>query len=132
MPTRIEEAGADALELNIYFLATDFETSGQEVEARYIDIVGAVREQISIPLAVKLGPFFTSFPNFAEATGGAGADGFVLFNRFLAARHRSRHHATAPRLALSTPEEMRLSLRWIALLHGRIQGRWRPPRAFIW
>ncbi len=119
---RIQEAGADALELNIYFLVTEPEITSQEVESRYLELVAAVRNQLSIPLAVKLSPFFTALPNFATRVVGAGADGLVLFNRFLQPDIDLDTLRPAPRLALSTPEEMRLSLRWIALLHGRLKA----------
>jgi dihydroorotate dehydrogenase (fumarate) len=118
--TRIEAAGADALELNVYFLPTDFETSGQEVEARYVNIVSAVRRKISIPLAVKVGPFFTSFPHIARQLVEAGADGLILFNRFLQPEIDLAAMRATPKLALSTPDELRLAMRWIALLYGRM------------
>ncbi len=127
--TRIEEAGADALELNIYFLPTDFETSGRDVEARYIDIVSAVREKISIPLAVKVGPFFTSFPNVAKQLVAAGADGLVLFNRFLQPDIDLATMRPSPKLALSTPDELRLRRAGSRCCTGTCQGRWQPRAA---
>lgn len=119
---RIEEAGADALELNAYFLVTDFETSSREVEARYVELVAAVRSEISIPLSVKIGPNFTTLPNMARRLVEAGADGLVLFNRFLQPDIDLDAMRVVPRLSLSTPEEMRTTLRWIGLLHGRLQA----------
>jgi len=117
---RIEEAGADALELNAYFLVTDFDVSSRDVEAHYAEVVAAVRQEIKIPLAVKLGPQFTAFPNVARRLAEAGADGLVLFNRFLQPEIDLDTMRVVPRLALSTAEETREVLRWIALLHGRL------------
>jgi dihydroorotate dehydrogenase (fumarate) len=117
---RFQEAGADALEVNIYFLATDPETTGQEVETRYVELVAAVRNEVTIPLAVKLSPFFTSLPNFVRRVVDAGANGVVLFNRFLQPDIDLDRMQVCPRLALSSSDELRLTLRWIALLHGRI------------
>ncbi len=124
---QIEQAGADALELNVYFLVTDFETTSREVEARYIELVAAVREQISIPLAVKIGPQFTALPNMARRFVEAGADGIVMFNRFLQPDINLNTLEVTPRLELSSPDELRSTLRWVALLHGRSALRWRPP-----
>ncbi len=118
----IEEAGADALELNIYFLATDLDTTSREIEARYLELVAAVRKEVSIPLAVKVAPYFAAFPNMARRLVEAGADGLVLFNRFLQPEIDLDTLRVVPRLALSTPDELRLPLRWMALLHGRIDA----------
>lgn len=118
--TRIQEAGADAVELNIFFLATDPQTTSREVEARYVEVVASVRERISIPLAVKISPYFTALPNLASRLVEAGANGLVLFNRFLQPEIDLDAMRVAPRLALSTHDELRLALRWIGLLHGRI------------
>ena len=118
----IEQAGADALELNIYFLVTDPEITSREVEARYVELVSAVRSEISIPLAVKIGPQFTALPNMARRLVEAGADGLVLFNRFLQPDIDLDHERVSPRLTLSTPDELRLPLRWIALLSERVQA----------
>ncbi len=119
---RIEEAGADALELNAYFLVTDFDTTSREVEARYAELVAAVRDEISIPLAVKIAPYFTALPNLARRLVEVGADGLVLFNRFLQPEIDLDAMRVVPRLALSSPEEMRTTLRWIGLLHGRLKA----------
>jgi dihydroorotate dehydrogenase (fumarate) len=113
-----ESVGADALELNVYFLATDPRVSSAEVEARYVDLVASVVSQVAIPVAVKIGPFFSSLPNVALQLIEAGASGLVLFNRFLQPDVHLSTLEVAPRLVLSTPEESRLSLRWIALLRG--------------
>jgi dihydroorotate dehydrogenase (fumarate) len=116
----IEQAGADALELNIYFLPTDAETTSQDVERRYFEIVAAVREEISIPLAVKIGPFFTALPNIARGLVQAGADGLVLFNRYLEPEFDLDRFEIQPHLDLSQRSEMRLPLRWIALLRDQL------------
>ena len=117
----MQDAGADALELNIYFIATDLEMSGRNVESRYLDLVAAVKESVSIPLAVKVGPYFSAMGNMAKRLAEAGADGLVLFNRFLQPDIDLETMETQPRLVLSTPFEMLLPLRWIALLHGRVK-----------
>ncbi len=119
---RIEEAGADALELNLYFMATDFETSSRDLEARYVSLVSAVRHEISIPLSVKICPYFTALPQMARRLIEAGADGLVLFNRFLQPDVDLDHMRCLPKLQLSTPDEVRLPLRWIGLLHGRLDA----------
>ncbi len=116
----IEEAGADALELNIYYLPTHPDLSSSEVEQMYVDVVRAVREQISIPLAVKLSPFFTALPNMAKRLAEAGADALVLFNRFYQPELDIENLDVVPRLVLSTSAEIRLPLRWIAILYGRV------------
>jgi dihydroorotate dehydrogenase (fumarate) len=119
---QIQEAGADALELNIYLLVADFDTTSRDLESRYVDLVAKVRDQISIPLAVKVGPYFTAFPNMARRLVEAGADGLVLFNRFLEPEIDLDAMRVVPHLALSSPHEMRASLRWIALLHGHLDA----------
>jgi len=117
----IEEAGADALELNLYFLATDIEMSAAEIEDRCVRIVEAVKKRITIPLAVKLSPFFTALPHFAKRLCGAGADGLVLFNRFYQPDIDTDEIEIKATLDLSHSTELRLRLRWIALLSGRIE-----------
>jgi dihydroorotate dehydrogenase (fumarate) len=119
--TEIERAGASALELNIYFIPADLTLTGAAVEARYCAIVRSVRTAISIPLAVKMSPYFSAIGDMAQRLTGAGADALVLFNRFYQpdidlARLRLSHD-----LNLSTPSEIRLPLLWIALLHGRLK-----------
>jgi dihydroorotate dehydrogenase (fumarate) len=116
----IQEAGADALELNIYVVATDPRQTSADVEARYIDLVAAVRASVSIPLAVKIGPFFSSLPNMAGRLVEAKADGLVLFNRFLQPDIDLETLMVAPNLVLSTSDELRLPLRWIAILRGQL------------
>jgi dihydroorotate dehydrogenase (fumarate) len=116
----IEEAGADALELNVYFVATDADTDGAAVERTYEELVRAVRASIRIPVAVKLGPFFSSMANLARRLAAAGADGLVLFNRFYQPDLDVERLEVVPNLVLSTPEELRLRLRWIAILRDRV------------
>jgi dihydroorotate dehydrogenase (fumarate) len=117
---RMRDAGADALELNLYTVATDPRIGAVELEARYLDLIGDVRSAVSIPLAVKLSPFFTALANFAARVEEAGADGLVLFNRFYQPDLDLDSRDVVPRLVLSTSEELRLPLRWIAILFGRV------------
>jgi dihydroorotate dehydrogenase (fumarate) len=116
----MQEAGADALELNIYYIPTDPMISGVEVLQMYLDVVQAVRNNISIPLAVKLGPFFSSFGNVAMRMGKAGADGLVVFNRFYQPDFDLERLEVVPNLVLSSNWEMRLPLRWVSILYGRV------------
>ncbi|UCD40647.1 MAG: dihydroorotate dehydrogenase-like protein [Chloroflexota bacterium] len=117
---KIETAGADALELNIYNLSTNPEVSCLEIEKEYLDLVRAIRDSINIPIAVKLSPFFTNLPNFARNLVEAGANGLVLFNRFYQPDLDLEELEVVPRLVLSSSQELRLPLRWIAILYGRI------------
>ncbi|HSJ50293.1 MAG TPA: dihydroorotate dehydrogenase-like protein [Actinomycetota bacterium] len=116
----IQDAGADALELNVYLIAADPDVSGPEVERRYVDLVAAVRQIVTIPLAVKIGPYFSSVGNVARQLVDAGADGLVVFNRFLQPDIDLETLEVDPTLHLSTSEEVRLPLRWIAILFGRV------------
>jgi dihydroorotate dehydrogenase (fumarate) len=116
----IEEAGADGLELNIYFIPTTSRLFGLDVETLYLDILGSVKKQVHIPVAVKLSPFFTALPNFADRLADAGADALVLFNRFYQPDIDVGRGDVAPNLTLSTPADLRLPLRWIAILYGEI------------
>ena len=118
----IQEAGADALELNIYWIPADPSLTGGDVEKKYLEIVQSVKSQVTIPLAVKLSPFFTSFANLAAQLVGAGARGLVLFNRFYQPDIDPETLEIRPNVLLSTPMASRLPLRWIALLHGRINA----------
>ncbi len=118
----IEDAGADALELNIYLIAADPSRTGAQVEAEYLHLVETVRAAVSIPLAVKVGPFFSSMANMATRLVSAGADGLVLFNRFYQPDIDLELLSVEPNLVLSTSDEMRLVLRWMALLHGRVDA----------
>jgi dihydroorotate dehydrogenase (fumarate) len=117
---RMRDAGADALELNLYTVATDPRLGAAELEDRYLDLVADVRAAVSIPLAVKLSPFFTALANFAVRLDAAGVDGLVLFNRFYQPDLDLESLDVVPRLVLSTSEELRLPLRWIAILYRRV------------
>ena len=117
---QFEQAGADAIELNVYFLATDPNDNSAAVEQRYLDLVGAVSSMVSIPVAVKVSPYFSAMANMAARLAAAGAAGLVLFNRFLQPDILLDELEVAPRLVLSTPDELRLALRWIAILRGRV------------
>jgi dihydroorotate dehydrogenase (fumarate) len=119
---KIEEAGADALELNLYYLATDPNLTASELEESYVELVGDVCRSISIPVAVKLSPFLTAIPNIAMRLVKAGAKGLVLFNRFYQPDIDLEALEVVPNLVLSNTHEMRLPLRWIAILYGRIQA----------
>ena len=116
----IEQAGADALELNVYFVPTSPDQPAEAIERRYIDLVAAVRAEISIPLAIKIGPFFSSLPNMARRLVQAGANGLVLFNRFMQPDIDLDTLEVTPNLVLSSRDELRLPLRWIAILRGQI------------
>ena len=118
----LERAGADALELNIYFLPTNPDVSGSEIEQVYIDVVRQVKQQVAIPVAVKLGPYFSSMANMAKRLTQAGANGLVLFNRFYQPDIDLENLEVVPNLKLSTPVDSRLPMRWIAILHGHIQA----------
>jgi dihydroorotate dehydrogenase (fumarate) len=119
---RIEEAGADALELNMYYLATDPDTSSSDIENMQVDLVAEVKSAITIPLAVKLSPFITSVPNLAKRLVDAGADGLVLFNRFYQPDFDLEQLEVVHSLDLSTSADLRLPLRWISILYGRVNA----------
>jgi len=119
---KIQQAGADALELNIYYLPTSINQTGEEVERLYLDILTEVKKNISLPVAVKMGPFFSSIPNMASRLDKAGADALVLFNRFYQPDFDLEELAVVPNLNLSESKEMRLPLRWIAILYGRVKA----------
>lgn len=116
----IEEAGADALELNIYFVPTDPAMSSADVEARYIDLVATVRNSISIPVAAKIGAQFSNLANFVPRLARAGADGVVLFNRYLEPDINLDTLQVVPQLVLSNRHELRTPLRWIAILRDQV------------
>jgi dihydroorotate dehydrogenase (fumarate) len=118
---KIEAAGADALELNLYYLPTNTLLTGNELEEAYLTTVNDIRSKINIPLAVKLSPFITSVPNFALKMADAGANGLVLFNRFYQPDFDLEELEIVPDLKLSSPNELLLPLRWIALLYGRVE-----------
>lgn len=119
---KIESAGADALELNLYFIPTDPELPGQEIEARYLEIVRQVAHSVQIPVAVKLSPFFTNTGYFARELVKAGAKGLVLFNRFYQPDIQLETLEIEPHLLLSSSQEGRLPLTWIGLLYGRLEA----------
>ena len=119
---KIEEAGAAALELNMYYLATDPEVTGAEIEARQVELVAEVRSAIKIPLAVKISPFITSVPHFAKRLVEAGADGLVLFNRFYQPDFDLDELEIVHSLDLSTSADLRLPLRWISILYGKVNA----------
>jgi len=116
----IEQAGADALELNYYDLPSNPNKTGAEVEQRALDLVAAIRKDVKIPIAVKLSPFFSSLPNFVKQLLGAGANGVVLFNRFYQPDIDIEDLDTDSVLELSTPAELRLRLRWLAVLSAQV------------
>lgn len=118
---KIEDGGADALELNIYYLETDPRISSNELEDTYIKLVKDIRKKIRIPLAVKLSPFHTSLPNFAKRLVDAGVNGLVLFNRFYQPDFYLDTMEVVPNLVYSNSHELRLPLRWIAILYGRVK-----------
>ncbi len=118
----MQDAGADALELNIYYLAVDPHLAAAELENSYVELVRDVASQVDIPVAVKLSPFFSSLPHLARRLVEAGARGLVLFNRFYQPDFDIENLEVIPRLELSTSRELLLPLRWIALLYGRIQA----------
>ena len=118
----MQEAGADALELNVYYIPTDAKESSSEVEKRTLDIVRAVKSEVKIPVAVKLSPFFSSLAHFAVELEAAGADGLVLFNRFFQPDINVEELLAEPSLQLSGPSDLLLRLRWLAVLHGHVKG----------
>ncbi len=117
---QIEEAGADALELNIYSIPSDPEVSGEDIETSYLTILAAIKAQLKIPVAVKLSPFFTNLARFAQRADRNGANALVLFNRFYQPDIELETLEISPNVLLSTPMAMRLPMRWIAMLYGRI------------
>jgi dihydroorotate dehydrogenase (fumarate) len=118
----IEQAGADAIELNIYYMATDPAITGSMIEHMVIEDIKAVKRRVKIPVAVKLGPYFSSFANLAVQIDHAGANGLVLFNRFYQPDLDLEKMEVEPSLVLSTPVEKRLPMRWIAILHGQVKA----------
>lgn len=116
----MQDAGVDALELNIYFIPTDPQMASRSVEDRYADLVAVVKETLSVPLSIKIGPFFTSVPAVVRRVAEAGADGLVLFNRFLEPDIDLESLRVAPNLVLSSPHELRLALRWIAIVRDQV------------
>jgi dihydroorotate dehydrogenase (fumarate) len=117
---QIAEAGADALELNIYSIPSDPEKSAEDIEASYLTILASVKAQVKIPVAMKLSPYFTNFAQFARRADQTGANALVLFNRFYQPDIELETLEISPNVLLSTPMAMRLPMRWIAMLYGRI------------
>lgn len=118
---KIESAGADALELNLYYIPTDMGLTSQQVESTYISILTSIKSKIKIPLALKLSPFFSSIAYSARRFAEAGADGLVLFNRFYQPDIDLETLEVRPNIILSTSHALRLPLTWIAILYGRIE-----------
>jgi len=118
----IEQAGADALECNIYYIPTDPNLKAADIEQTYVDIVWAVKSAISIPVAIKISPFFTNLANIAKRLDDAGADGLVLFNRFYQPDIDLEELEVRPNVLLSTPQALRLPLTWIGILYGRLKA----------
>jgi dihydroorotate dehydrogenase (fumarate) len=119
---QLQQAGASAIELNVYYVAADIDVTGREVEQRYIDVLRAVKAAVTIPIAIKVGPFFSAFANVARQLDEAGADALVLFNRFYQPDFDLEKREVAASLELSTPSEIRLPLLWLAVLHGRLKA----------
>jgi dihydroorotate dehydrogenase (fumarate) len=118
----IEQAGADALELNVYLIPARTDLSSESVEQVYLDVLREVKAQVKIPVAMKLSPFFSAMPNIAHRLDTAGADALVLFNRFYQPDFDLEELTVTPNLVLSRPAEMRLPLRWVAILYGRVKA----------
>ncbi len=118
----IQDAGADAIELNVYYIPTNPNIIGSEIENMYVDTLKAVKENVTIPVAIKLSPFFTSMANMARRLDHAGANALVLFNRFYQPDFDLEKLEVVPNLELSSNWEMRLPLRWIAILYGQIKA----------
>lgn len=118
----IEQAGADALELNVYYIPTDVNMTSDDIEQTYLDIVKDVRNQVKIPIAVKLSPFFTSIPNIAQRLDKIGVNGLVLFNRFYQPDINLEALEVEPGVVLSNSDALRLPLRWIAILHKKVKA----------
>lgn len=119
---KMEEAGADALELNVYYIPTNMNMTGEEVENAYIDILHAVKSAVKIPVAMKLSPFFSNMAYMAKRLDMGGANALVLFNRFYQPDIDLETREVTPNVILSTPQAMRLPLTWVAILFGRIQA----------
>jgi dihydroorotate dehydrogenase (fumarate) len=118
----IQDAGADALELNIYYIPTNTNLTSTEIENMYIDTLKSVKQNVTIPVSIKLSPFFTSMPNVARTLDDVGVDGLVLFNRFYQPDFDLEKLEVVPNLQLSTQWEMRLPLRWIAILYSHVKA----------
>jgi dihydroorotate dehydrogenase (fumarate) len=119
---QMEAAGASAIELNVYYLPADLEETGADVERRYSEVVHAVKSRVNVPVAIKVGPFFSAFGHTAKLLAAAGADGIVMFNRFYRPDFDTEKLEASPALELSTPQEIRVGLFWLSLLHGRLDA----------
>jgi dihydroorotate dehydrogenase (fumarate) len=119
---QIQDAGADALELNVYYIPTDVNLSGAQVEQTYLDVMQSVKSVVSIPVAMKLSPFFSNMAYMAKRLDDAGANGLVLFNRFYQPDIDLEELEVRPNVLLSTPQALRLPMRWLAILYGRIKA----------
>jgi dihydroorotate dehydrogenase (fumarate) len=119
---QIQQAGADALECNIYWIVTDPAVTSSQVEQQYVDIVAAVKSAISIPVAVKISPFFSNLANMAQRLDGAGADGIVMFNRFYQPDINLTDMEVTPNVLLSTAQALRLPLTWVGILYARVRA----------
>ncbi len=119
---QIQQAGADALELNIYSIPVDPDLTGEQVERQYVEIVQAIKAEVQIPVAVKLGPYFSSMANMGRKLDAAGANALVLFNRFYQPDYDLESLEVVPNLILSSPHELLLRLHWIAVLYGQVRA----------
>jgi len=119
---QIEQAGANALELNVYYIPTAMDLSGAQVEMTYLDILHAVKAVVTIPVALKLSPFFSNMAHMVKRLDDAGVDGLVLFNRFYQPDIDLETLEVKPHILFSTPQDLRLPMRWIAILYGRLQA----------
>lgn len=119
---QLQDAGASAIELNVSYVAADVTVTGRDVEERHLDVLRAVKRAVALPVAIKLGPFFSAFANMASQLDQAGADALVLFNRFYQPDFDLDRREVVPSLRLSTSEEVRLPLLWLAVLHGRVKA----------
>jgi dihydroorotate dehydrogenase (fumarate) len=118
----VEKAGADAIECNLYFIPTNTEIPGSDVENTYLDILREVKQSVHIPVSAKLSPFFSNLANAAKRMDQMGTDGLVLFNRFYQPDIDLEELEIKPSVLLSSPQDLRLPLTWIGILHGRIRA----------
>jgi dihydroorotate dehydrogenase (fumarate) len=118
----MQQAGAKGIELNVYYIPTEMYRTGARVEQQYLDVLGAVRDAVTLPVAIKIGPYFSSFAHMAGQLDTAGAGALVLFNRFYQPDFDIEERTVVPSLSLSSPAEIRLPLLWIALLYGRVKA----------
>jgi dihydroorotate dehydrogenase (fumarate) len=119
---QIQQAGADALELNIYHIAVDPDVTSEQVEQKYVELIQAIKKEVTIPVAVKLGPYFSSMANFATKLDAAGANGLVMFNRFYQPDYNLETLEVVPNLILSNSHDLLLRLHWIAVIYGHVKA----------